>query len=365
MAMPPPRSSKRRTAPPRWLVIPFVLTIIALLVDASVQSRSPKVQATLSSEAWVGKVLPYITASTAEGREISQVLSNSLQAGPNGASGELNKVAAAAASTYRSVADGDPPGEVAAAAGLLDACLAARKQGAAEMAIAVQDLLKGGSSSAAVSSMSSAVSDFQVGDSAYQLFSQDMPRLGTTMPASTWVSPGTYQESSLTAFVQRLVGGLVKQPSQSLTIDAMSTTPPPLNQQGKLEVLSPASSFAVTVVVADTTSSALQGVTVSVSVAPAEGSATQQLSATVDLSPGQAKAVTLSGLKTPESTPAVVTASATMPGATQPSVTQQLQVELPGPNYPGTSAPATTTPSATTTAPATTSSVLTSTATTT
>ncbi|MGH9105263.1 MAG: hypothetical protein ACRDZX_05385, partial [Acidimicrobiales bacterium] len=71
MAM-PPRSLRRRGGSPRWLAVPLVLTILVLLVDASMHARSPKPQATLNGQAWVDKVLPDIAASTAQGREVAQ-----------------------------------------------------------------------------------------------------------------------------------------------------------------------------------------------------------------------------------------------------------------------------------------------------
>lgn len=335
--MPPPRSIKRRAAPPLWLVLAFAFTIVALLVDAAVHARSPKVEATLSSQAWVDKVLPYITASTAEGREIAQVESNPLPAGAESASGVLNSDAANAATTYKSVVAGDPPGQVQAAAGLLDACMAARKEGSAEMAIAVQRLLKGASAARVVAEMGTAVTEFEVSDSAYELFTQQIGHVSASMPASQWMSQGSYQTTALESFASRLLASRPGAPAQALAIYAVSTSPPPLSMQGGVEVLSPASSFSVTVVIGDTGRSSLQGVTVAATAAPAVGAPSQHVSATVDLSPGQATAVTLSGLKTPASTPATVAVDATMPGATAPSTSKQLRVELPGPNFPASS----------------------------
>lgn len=349
MAMPPPRSSTRRASAPRWLVIPFLLTIIALLVDASVHSRSPKVQATLSSDAWVDKVLPYITASTAEGSEIARLSSTTLPAGAEAASHELDSVAADAASTYRSVVSADPQGNVSSAAGLLQASLDARKQGAAEMAIAVQRLLGGEAANAAVTQMTAAVADFQVGDSAYQMFESQMPKLGTTVPSSRWVGQGSYEASALLTFADRLLASRPKAPSQTLALDAVSTTPAALSMQGKTEVLAPASSLSVTAVLADNGQSPLQGVTVTATVSPAQGAPSQQVTSTVDLSPGQATAVALSGLRPPLSVAATLTVTADVAGGAQPGVSKQLQVELPGPNFNGAPAATTTTGAAATT----------------
>ncbi len=375
----PPRPSTRRTSVPRWLVIPFALTIIALLVDASVHARSPKVQATLSSFQWVDKVLPQITASTAQGNEIALVSTAALPAGAEAASKELDTVAANANSTYRYVVNADPPVSVSSADGLLQACLDARKQGAAAMASAVHQLLNGEGANAAVAQMTAAVADFEVGDSAYRLFEAEVPKLGATVPSSRWVNPGSYQTPALLAFAHRLLAARPKAPAQTLALDSVSTTPTALSLQGKTEVLSPASSFSVTAVVADNGQSSLHGVIVSATVSPAQGGPSQQVSSTVDLTPGQATAVALPGLRPPLSVAVTVTVSASLAGASQPSASKQLQVELPGPNFSGapattttapaattTTAPATTTtaPAATTTAPATTAPATTAPATT-
>jgi|GEM_PF-2360573 len=358
MAMPPPRSNRRRVTPPRWLIVPFIVTVVALLVDASVHSRSPKAGTALSNYGWVDKVLPYITASNEQGSQIAQLAASPLPAGPKAAVSELQSVAAAAEKTYRSVVAADPPQEVTPAAGLLQACLAAREQGAAEMASAAAALLGGGPVSSAVASMSAAVADFQVSDNAYALFAK-MSRPVATMPPSRWVSPGSYQQSLLTSFAHRLQSPASKAPAQVMALDAVSTTPPPLSLQGKVEVLSPASSFSVTVVVANEATSPLTGAALTVSVSPARASAVQQASAKFNLAPGQAKAVTLTGFVPPASTPVTVTVSAALPGSSQPSVTKQLEVELPGPNFPGSSS--TTNAGTTTSNPSTTTSTTTST----
>ena len=54
----PPRSLRRRGGSQRWLVVPFALAILVLLVDASMHARSPKLATTVSTQAWVDKILP-------------------------------------------------------------------------------------------------------------------------------------------------------------------------------------------------------------------------------------------------------------------------------------------------------------------
>src|ERR1039457_3927884 len=150
MAM-PPRALRRRGGSQRWLIVPLVLTMIVLLADASMHARSSGPQTRISSQTWVDTVLPDIAESTVQGREIAQISSDRLIGGSGATAGQLTRIAAAAASTYREVASVAPPALVVVAAGLLEACLISRENGATEMAGAVQDLLRGGRASAAVS----------------------------------------------------------------------------------------------------------------------------------------------------------------------------------------------------------------------
>ncbi|HTW11061.1 MAG TPA: hypothetical protein VME46_26410 [Acidimicrobiales bacterium] len=350
----PPRLPKHRSGS-RWLIVPFVLTIIVVLIDASMHARSPQPQRTLDSEAWVDQVLPDITASSAQGLEIAGISSRKLTLPAGGVAAELSSLASQSLATYRSVRDLAPPSGLASAAGLLQACLWARQAGAGEMASAVKQLLGGAHPYSVVPEMTAAAAEFQVSDNAYQLFSRDLPRLGVDMPPSQWAAqPGIFQPEALSGFTARLLADVVKAPAHELDIDAISTNPAVLDTQGNVQVLSPAETVSVTVVVADGGRSSEAGVTVSARISPAKGSPAQDVSATVNLSQGQADAVTLSGLRTMPSTPTTLTVSAVGPDGVPSEVSRQLQIEVPGPNFHGvatTGAPGTAT---TTEVPATT-----------
>ena len=348
MAM-PPRSSKGRGGSQRWLVVPLVLTLAVLLVDASMHARSDKPEKTLNSQAWVDKVLPAIAQSSAQGSELAQVSSGVVASGGSSAiADELSGIAGASRSTYKDVVGDTAPSEVAPAAGLLQACLASREEGAVEMASAVQHLLGGDGPSSAVTQMMSAVSDFKVSDSAYQLFTKDLPKLGVTMPTSAWsTSGGTYEPQGLSAFASRLVAGATKTEPHKLHIDAITTDPPTLSVQGNLQILSPASTVSVTAVVANLGQAAEQGVKVTATITPAEGAPSQHVTVSVNLSPGQAQAVRLPGLRLAPSTPTNLTIGALEPRGEPGTAYRSVTVEVPGQNFGGTTtsttAPATTT----------------------
>ena len=346
-----PRSSSRRGGSQRWLAIPLVLTMLVLLVDASMHARSAQPGATMNSEAWVDKVLPEIAQSSAQGREIAQISSARLTSNSDVVSTELTKIASAAAATYDAVAGYEAPSEVVPAAGLLDACLAARKAGSAQLASAVRDLVRGDGPTSALEQMGAAAADFKVGDSAYKLFAQDSPKLGVRMPGSQWATGSRlYQPTSLGAFASRLLAGVVRSPQYRLAIDSIATEPPALSLQGKVEILSPASTVSVTVVLADVGQSPERGVRVTATITPAEGAAREHVSASVDLAPAQAYAVTLPGLHLALSARTVLTVEAIEPVGEPGSVSKSIDVEVPGPSFRATStattlgtAPATTT----------------------
>ena len=125
----PPRTLRRRGGSQRWLVIPLLLTMLVLLADASMHARSAGLQTTLSSQAWVDRVLPDIADSTVQGREIAELSSGPLTVGPEAVAEQLSRVAAAATTTYDQVVSAEPPAAMNAAAGLLDACMAACRRG--------------------------------------------------------------------------------------------------------------------------------------------------------------------------------------------------------------------------------------------
>jgi hypothetical protein len=350
MAM-PPRSSKARGVSQRWLVVPLVLTLAVLLVDASMHARSSKPEKTLNGQAWVDRVLPEIAQSSAQGSELAQVSSGVVAPGGSSAiADELSGIAGATRSTYKDVVADTAPSGVAPAAGLLQACLAAREEGAVAMAAAVRHLLGGDGPSSAVTQMMSAVSDFKVSDSAYQLFTKDLPTLGVTMPTSAWsTSTGTYQPQDLSAFVSRLVAGVTKTEPHKLHIDAITTDPPTLSVQGSLQILSPATTVFVTAIVADLGQTAEQGVKVTATITPAEGAPSQHVTVLVNLSPGQAQAVRLPGLRLALSTPTNLTVGALEPGGEPGTAYRSVTVEVPGQNFGATTTTTSTTAPATTT----------------
>ncbi len=322
-----PRPVRRRGGSQRWLVIPLVLTMIVLLVDASMHARSPQPGQLLDSQSWVDKVLPEITQSNAQGLEIARASTTSSPTGAQGAAEQLAQVAAAAKATSAAVNSDRASSQVERASGLLQAALSARALGAGEMAAAASSLLKAGPASPALQQMASAVQDFQVGDSAYRLFVQALPPIGVKMPASQWVDgPAMYQPNELTGFARRLQAAASITSGEKLVIYGITTDPAALSKQGNVELLSPAASVSVTAIVANAGQIPERGVIVTAEITPAEGAPAQRVSTRVDLSAGQADAVQLSGFRLVLSKATTVTVTATPPAGGPGGPTKSLVI---------------------------------------
>ncbi len=335
-----------------------------LLVDASMHARSQQAGELLDSQAWLDRVLPEIAQSTAQGREIALASTAASPSEAQAAAAELAKVASQARATAAAVRSDHASSQVLEAAGLLEACLAARQAGAQEMASAASGLLRGDPGSSAMQAMTAAVSDFRLGDSAYQLFAKSLPPLGVTMPSSQWVDgAGTYSPSALGGLVRNLQAAAVVRSGQRLVVDTITTNPVALSMQGKTQVLSPAPTVSVTAIVSDAGGVAERGVTVTATITPAQGAPEQRMSTSVNLSAGQAYAVTFNGFRLVLDRPTTLSVSASAgPGATG-GTSKSLLIEMPGPGFTGTST-TTTSVTPTTTVPATTAPATTAPATT-
>src|SRR5579872_848837 len=164
--------STRRGAGVRWLVIGIVITLLVLLIDASLHSRSPGPGQQLAAGDWVDHALPVISESNTEGVRVQQLWSGALKMKPASVTSEIDQIAVGAAAAYRTVVGLRPPSQLAGAAGLLEACLLARSQAAASLQSAFHLVLaqSGPPADTAASSVATAGDDLQVSDQAYRLF---------------------------------------------------------------------------------------------------------------------------------------------------------------------------------------------------
>lgn len=270
--------SPRRDGGRRLLVAGIIITLVVVVIDASLKSRSPSVAPRLAAAAWVDKVLPIIQASTVEGRQIEGLRTSGVgQSTAAQITSQMDRAASAAQGNYKSLSALRPPDDLVGAAGLLEASLAVRSQAAGIMAQALTKSLGNGAAPGQdpqVGALTTAGQDFQVSDRAYQLFAQRLPTAGVTAPASTWVTdPSQYQPGNLQAFLASLVNAQSGLPVHQLTIASVGLNPPPLNTSGGVDVLVPTNTLSVSVVVANPGTEQENKLSVQVMIDPSMGNA--------------------------------------------------------------------------------------------
>jgi hypothetical protein len=363
----PGRSGRRSGAGFRWIAAGVVITLLVLLIDASINSRSPGPTRTLQAGVWVDRVLPVIAASNEEGLVLASTWANGLKMPASEVSSQVGTIATQAAHNYSLVSQLRPPDQLGGPAGLLEAALLARSKAAAELQTAFISTLgaaavaPGTKTTAAsvpaatdpatvVADVTAAGSEIQVGDQAYQLFLSFLPAsLGVKLPSSTWgANPAPYAPQTAQVFLASLQSSAVTTPVNQVKIYGVTLDPAPVSTSGPVEILPAASAITVTIVVADTGNQPAANLTVTASISPAGPAGSSSVRSFVNLAVGQAYTIDALGpLNPPQGSPVTMTVTVTpAAGAPLPPVSRQLVFQMPAP--PTTT---TTAPSSPTTAP--------------
>ena len=381
------RNARRGGAGFRWLAVGVALTLLILLIDASLKSRSPTPRQQLAAGEWVDRVLPVIASSTAQGREIAGIWAGGLKTPAPTLVSSINSVAAGAAKNYRTVVALHPPDSLLGPAGLLEAALLARSQAATSLQKALVATLGSAANAApatpptsSTSSTTSATTrsgaattttsttvapvgvppatvvpdvtragaEIQVGDSAYSLFLGSIPAsVGVRMPASAWAGDMTpYTAQAAQVFLASLQTAVVTTPVHQVKIYAISLNPSPVSTSGSTQVLPDATAVTVTIVLADTGNQPENNLTVTASIGPA-ASGTSSVRDFVNLAIGQAYTISgLGPLNPPQGPPVTLTVTVTPPaGSPTPPVTSTVTFSMPAP-APPTTTTTTTVPAA-------------------
>jgi hypothetical protein len=335
--------SSHRDGGRRLLVAGLIITLVVLVIDASLKSRSPNVAPQMAASVWLDRVLPIIQESTTEGQEIDRVRSSGVSSSSaQSITAQVSQVAAAAQRTYQQLVALHPPDRLAGAAGLLEASLLVRSQAAGAIAQALTKESGNGAASGAdpeVAALTSAGQELQLSDRAYSLFAQRLPDLGVKAPASTWVSdPSQYDSGNVQAFLTDLGNAKAGNPVHQLTIASVTLTPSPLNTAGGVEVLVPTNQVTVSVVVANTGTERENLIAVQASIAPSAGNAVYKQ--VISLPPGAAYNAQLGPLNPPPGAVVTLTISVTPPpGSPTPTVTKVVTFMTNAPTAGGGSAP--------------------------
>jgi hypothetical protein len=305
------RTTRRHSAK-WWLAAGLIATLLVLLVDASLKSRSPAVAQTMDAQAWVDRVLPVIAQSNQEGIEINQIRTGGLSMTGPTIESELSQITAGARNALATVQALKPPPDLQASNGLLVACLQTRAAGAQAFRQAMDQVLSGPPTAvpAEAPALLRSVQRFQVADQAYQLFAQDIPHIGVQMPASVWyANPSSFSEPALTTYLRALRANTNSVPLHDVTIAAVSTNPGAVSSANGLQVLPPADLVAVEVTVGDAGNQPETNVPVTASFNPPASGYIGSARQLVSLTPGQDLALTVATLKAPTNVPVTLTVS--------------------------------------------------------
>ena len=329
--------SPRRSPARRWLAVGVLITLIVIVVDASLKARSPAPVKLVAGQAWFDHVVPVIDQSTVQGQQVAAIRAYALTMGAGAITKQLDQTAAAAGESYQQVRKLDPPASVDAASALLQTCLLVRAEATAALAKAMTTALTTSSSTVSttdptVTAMVTAGQDLEVADRAYQLFEQNLPALGAKPPGSQWVPDATqYDPSSLQVFLQSLRNASNLSPVHQVAVVAVTTDPAAVGVQGTTQVLPPADELSVTIVVADTGNQPEKNLTVTAAITPAAKAPTESVRDFVDLSAGGAQTLELGPLVPPTKVPVTLTVTIS-PAAGQsepPPATNSIVFQMP------------------------------------
>ncbi len=365
--------SSHRGGGRRWLLVGLVITLLVLLVDASIKSRSPTPGRQLAAQAWVDAALSIVDQSNVQGADLAgfrNAPTSQLTAGK--VTADLDAMTTGSRDAYARLVALREPQLLQSSVALLQTCLLLRSQASAAISAAVEASLRGrdgASSTASARRFATAVQQLQVADQAYALFARGLPSsLGVTAPTSAWVADtGLYSATELQVFLSALQSRISLTPVHMLSIVSVGTTPTPIRTTGanqSVEVLSPSPILTVAAVIANTGNQTERNLTVTASISRSTGTST--VSRSVSLLAGATMTVILASLTPPLGPTVLLTVTVTPPtGSAAGPLMRTIQFEMPAPTSattttaggttttttpgqaPGTSTPGNTTPGST------------------
>jgi len=345
--------SSRRASGRRWLAVGVVVTILVLLIDASVRSRSPDPTRRLAGSVWADKAFALVQQSNVQGRQLTAFLADTTPSSGAAARLQLGAVRSGAASTLRAAQALGAPAAMSGVAGLLDTCLLVRSQEATAITGAVFHALAApigvGAITSASKVLATGIQRLEVADAACALFAKDLPGwLHVRAPKSQWIhgtgGPGTTPAGEA-VFLTALHRRVNLKARSAVAIEAISTTPSAVGTRNGVQILTSGHQLTVDVVVGNTGNRPEQNLTLSASISPATGTSTAH-AFIGSLQPGTSEALTLGGLAPPVGRKVTLTVTLT-PAAGDPAKpkTTTLEFEMPSPNSSVPSTSSTTTKS--------------------
>lgn len=302
-----PRRRRRRS---RWVLVGVLLSVMALLANAGVSSRSTGPAKRLAGLAYVDQVRPHVEASNRQGAEVGEVRDGAAALGRDGIRRKMERVRRDSAAELRGVREIEAPPDLYAGHTLLVSTMVLRAGATAKMTDALMAALGTRSPEPAVDVLVEAAEDIVAADHTYRAF-VDLVVVkgarGPLLPESSWVADRTaWERPAVSAFVSALRASRVSTPVHDVGVLTFSTDPKPVANEGGDAVLPLMKTLRVEAVVANIGNAAEAGVPVVATLTGPEGKA-DTARQFVDLAPGQRRTVALGGLRAVPGGPSVLT----------------------------------------------------------
>ena len=155
---------------PRWLWFLVMITVIVLLVDLVVSTRSDEPSRRVAALGYLDQVRAQIEQSNRQGADVTDVRSKAAELGRAGVTKRLDRVARDAARTLAAARNADAPGDLSDARSLLLTTLWLRARGTRFMKDALESALGKTAPQAAITKMADVGADLTAADRTYEGF---------------------------------------------------------------------------------------------------------------------------------------------------------------------------------------------------
>lgn len=302
-------AGRRRRRKPWWLLFAIVLSMVVLLVNAAVSTRSKAPSRRLAELAYIDQVRPLVERSTEQGAELHQVRTDAAKLGRAGVNQRLDKVKTNADAALRGVRATRPPPSLGTQHSLLVAALALRAHATAAVQEALSQALGTEPADAAVAILAAAGQDMLAADRNYAVLLEGLPKAegvqADVMPPSRWVEdPQSWNEAQLSVFVASLRSSSALAPVHDVAVVLVTTEPAAVAVENGVSVLPLTKTLRAHIVVANAGNETVRRAQVVATVTPPPGEGDPDTARDfVDLAPGQSLALQLGGLRMPAGGP--------------------------------------------------------------
>lgn len=278
----------------------MMLTVIVLLVNLVVSTRSDEPSRRVASLTYLDQVRAQIEQSNREGSEVADVRSKAATLGRAGITKRLERTAREAARTLELARAAEAPSDMADARSLLLTTLWLRSRATDNMKEALEAALGKTSPQAAMTQMAEVGADLVAADRTYRGFVtavNERQAVGreAVLPPSRWIAePVSWQPADLSAFITALRNASELAPIHDTTVVLVTTEPAAVRQEDGRMILPLSRTIRIQAVVANVGNEPERNLKVEVTLVP--GGETTTARDFVSLSPGQRATVTLGGL---------------------------------------------------------------------